>query len=308
MSTRRIDPIFERETPLLFAHRGGKLEVPESTPLGFDHARDVARADVLEIDVQRTVDGTIVVWHGPSLENVRIGGIEDRPARRDDCHNDITKVHWRVLDGNAWVSDPRKKYEDLSDVPEEPSRRILRLTEFLELYPNDPVNIEIKTENFEEAHVVKLLEEIRAGRGVRPILVVSQSDSLLEAYHRLAGEQYPEEPYPTGLSTREALAALARSSLPLIGLKPMAGRALQTTHHGFLTPEAFIRDVKEAEGAAHVFITGFLKLPALDAEEGHPTMEDLLPVLCRGVDGIMTDRPEQVRPLLDDWKKTHPLS
>jgi len=62
----RIDPIFKLKTPILFAHRGGVLEAPESTARAFRYALDVAKADVLELDVQMTRDGRFVVWHGRS--------------------------------------------------------------------------------------------------------------------------------------------------------------------------------------------------------------------------------------------------
>ena len=38
MDSKRFDPIFKMETPLLFAHRGGACEVPESTQEAFNHA------------------------------------------------------------------------------------------------------------------------------------------------------------------------------------------------------------------------------------------------------------------------------
>src|SRR5689334_8993972 len=69
--TRRIDPIFGLPTPILFAHRGGAKEAPESTEAGFRHAMD-CRTDVLELDLQLTRDEEMVVWHGPSLANVRL--------------------------------------------------------------------------------------------------------------------------------------------------------------------------------------------------------------------------------------------
>jgi glycerophosphoryl diester phosphodiesterase len=56
----RREPIFGLPTPLLFAHRGGVREAPESTVKGFTHALE-ARADVLELDVQLTKDGAFVV-------------------------------------------------------------------------------------------------------------------------------------------------------------------------------------------------------------------------------------------------------
>jgi glycerophosphoryl diester phosphodiesterase len=69
MELRRSDPIFQMKTPLLFAHRGGAREFPESTKEAFRKAYDLG-TDVLELDVQLTKDKKIVVWHGPKLDNV----------------------------------------------------------------------------------------------------------------------------------------------------------------------------------------------------------------------------------------------
>lgn len=146
---RRIEPVFNLKTPLLFAHRGGVLEMPESTIKGFNHALENAKADVLEIDVQLTRDGQFVVWHGPDLDNVRIESQNDYPSKRPKNRRDIRHFNWNELDKKAWVADPALKFLardkiDLSDVPKTADRRLLLLSEFLTQYPGIPVNIEIK--------------------------------------------------------------------------------------------------------------------------------------------------------------------
>ena len=90
---RRIDPIFDLRTPLLFAHRGGAQEVPESTLMAFNHALNKARVDVLEIDVQLTRDRKIIVWHGPGLDNVRIKNVCDNPSCRPIDRRKEAVVH-----------------------------------------------------------------------------------------------------------------------------------------------------------------------------------------------------------------------
>jgi glycerophosphoryl diester phosphodiesterase len=102
----RKDPIFELKTPLLFAHRGGALEVPESTVMGFNHALNEAKADVLELDVQLTCDGEFVVWHGPRLDNVRIEGENNCPAERPRERRKIYHYNWNELNKKAWVANP----------------------------------------------------------------------------------------------------------------------------------------------------------------------------------------------------------
>jgi glycerophosphoryl diester phosphodiesterase len=184
----RTDPIFHLKTPLLFAHRGGVLEVPESTVRGFRHALEFAEADVLEFDVQLTRDGKFVVWHGPDLDNVRIEGHENRPSKRSANRKDIGHFEWKELEKKAWVADPGVKYLerdkiDLSDVPMSEDRQLFLLSEFLEKFTDIPLNIEIKKSFRKKINNIDrkgLEDNIRAfsvllkkDQGKRPIVVVS---------------------------------------------------------------------------------------------------------------------------------------
>ena len=58
---------FNSRTPLVFAHRGASLAGPENTFAAFD-AGISARADGLELDVQLSADGVVVVHHDLTLE------------------------------------------------------------------------------------------------------------------------------------------------------------------------------------------------------------------------------------------------
>jgi len=119
----RIDPFFGLKTPIVFAHRGGAGEVPESTEEAFRHAAIKVRVDVLEIDLQVTKDKEIVVWHGPELEIVHNGvrRLTDMDIRDMDFHKD--------LEGRAWVVHPEYK-EKLEKLTE---RKLLTLEDFLGL-------------------------------------------------------------------------------------------------------------------------------------------------------------------------------
>ncbi|MCF8033496.1 MAG: hypothetical protein K9K66_04110 [Desulfarculaceae bacterium] len=302
----RIEPIFNLSTPILFAHRGGVLEAPESTAMAFDHALNVARAEVLELDVHLTLDGQFVVWHGPKLSNVLIEGQPTRPKERE--RNKIYDYSWDELEGKAWVGDPVLKEMDeddidLSGVPREQRRQLLPLARFLALYPEAPLNIEMKSSfkrKLDDHGRKGLKDNLRAfislldqGRGQRTIVVVSASDSIIDAFRELAGESYP-----TGLSALEQVALLT------IG-RDMRGRALETSYSEMLSPRGLIRRVAEDGGSTFVFLTAFsFLLPAIDAQA--PPEQDIFAILDRGVDGIMTDRPAAVRQIMDRWKQAHP--
>lgn len=56
--------------PLVIAHRGASQAAPENTVPAFRLARDLG-ADMVELDVRRTADGTLAVHHDPVLPDGR---------------------------------------------------------------------------------------------------------------------------------------------------------------------------------------------------------------------------------------------
>ena len=292
-SSRRIDPALGLSTPILFAHRGGAKEEPESTIRAFEAAK--TKAQVLEVDVQVTKnDEAPVVWHGPELDNVEING-KTANAREK---NHIGDFSWKELDGKAFVAEPSGQ-QTLS-FPRTPETRILRFEEFLQSFPNQHLNVEMKKDTFKKRHVKGFLRLLDQYKGKRKIIVVSQSRTLLELFR-----QESQESYPTGLSTWEAIGAFFGAILPGISLCDMTNRALQTVHVRSLTPPKLIRQVREKGGSLHVFLNA-PKRWAIDAEPNQPNQQQIDEMLDRGVDGIMTDRPSHVRLLIDDWLRRNP--
>jgi glycerophosphoryl diester phosphodiesterase len=300
---RRLDPIFHKKTPLLFGHRGGALEVPESTVRGFNHAIEIAKVDVLELDVQLTGDGEFVVWHGPELDNVKLAVESDRPKDRPRKRKKIYHFAWNELDGQAWVADPdvkklKKEDIDLSSVPEDPDRCLLLLSKFLELFPDKPLNIEMK-KSFKRKindtnrrglkdNIKTFTDILNNDLGSRVKVVVSVHDDYIDEFRKLNGDKFP-----TGLSVKEQL------TLQFFDMD-MKNRALETSYDKHLSSEIIIEKVREAGGATFVFLTGFgFLLPAIDDEI--PNYEAISEILDRGVDGIMTDRPETVRMIMNRW-------
>jgi glycerophosphoryl diester phosphodiesterase len=297
---RRIEPIFKMETPLLFAHRGGVREAPESTIMGFQHAIG-ARADVLELDVQLTKDGQIVVWHGPELDNVRIENCPDKPARR--TRRKIYDFAWSELDAKAWVADPEVKdmeieQVDLSAVPVEDNRRLLLLSDFMDAFPDQPLNIEIK-ESFSMQldapnrsglrENIKAFSEIldRHGTRNRKIVVVSADHGPIDEFRRCT-----ENRYSTGLSSFEQLFFTGEEKRSF---------AFETSH--VIVTEELVQRVRDSCGSLFVFITAFWPIRALDKQPSLSEAErsKIFRLLDMGVDGIMTDRPAGLRKLMDSW-------
>src|SRR5678815_3228387 len=58
--------------PFIIAHRGGSLEAPENTLASFRHAVDVG-AKFVELDVQMSSDGGLVIIHDETLDRTTTG-------------------------------------------------------------------------------------------------------------------------------------------------------------------------------------------------------------------------------------------
>jgi glycerophosphoryl diester phosphodiesterase len=298
-----VDPIFQRPAPVLFAHRGGRLEVPESTERAFHHAVDALKVDVLELDVQLTKDGRFVVWHGPNLSNVVIDGIPSDPKRRTKAQNDIREYAWKDLDGKAFVADPLTRK---SDDAFQHDRRLLLLEEALQKFPHTHINLVLKCRGFGgrigAEHVADLVKILDAHRNGRTILVGSGSRAVLAELRKQTKGRYP-----TGLGLIEAIATMPKAALGFLSHPGMRGRALQTSHAGWVSPRWLVAEVQNAGGAVHVFLTGFPLTRNLDGTDptatNLPPQEALHAVLARGVHGVMTDRPTRVKEMLATWRQ-----
>jgi glycerophosphoryl diester phosphodiesterase len=89
---------FDHPRPLVFAHRGGSALGPENTLAAFDRGRQ-AGAEGLELDVQLSADGVVVVHHDLTLDRTTsaTGLLAARTA------DDLARVDagWRFSAGEA---------------------------------------------------------------------------------------------------------------------------------------------------------------------------------------------------------------
>jgi glycerophosphoryl diester phosphodiesterase len=286
-------------TPILFAHRGGAKEAPESTEAGFRHAMD-CRTDVLELDLQLTRDEEMVVWHGPSLANVRLE-IEET-ANKPRTRFNIGDYMWSELKNKAWVLHPESN-ETIDSVPKDPSRRLLTLEEFLGAFATSKLNIELK-EPFTPVHLDRLINILNRHSPDRVRVVASnRNEKLLQAFRDKAGERFA-----TNLAFSSLLRCRIAAMFGTLRKKKLWNRALELPHASLLAPRTLIEQVGEAGGGCYIFLTHIPFVKALDDVKGSPTPEAVFEILDRGVDGIMTDRPGRVRQLMDEWIAGHPMS
>ncbi|WP_051009233.1 glycerophosphodiester phosphodiesterase [Thermaerobacter subterraneus] len=82
----------ERQRPLTCAHRGGRARAPENTLSAFRQAV-AAGVDMVELDVQLTADGEVVVLHDAELGRTTNGTGRVRDRRWDELSR---------LDAGAW--------------------------------------------------------------------------------------------------------------------------------------------------------------------------------------------------------------
>ena len=123
---------------LLYAHRGSTILAPESTLPAFEVAI-LHGADILEIDVRMSHDDQIVVFHDERV---------DRTCNGHGKIRDLSLKQLKKLDAGYRFVDPNGR------TWRENKTRVLTLSELFELFPQTPVNIDIKDNSKEAALAV----------------------------------------------------------------------------------------------------------------------------------------------------------
>ena len=247
--------------PVIFAHRGGSLVVPEDTVEGFREAKRLSGPIVVELDVHASADGVLVVTHDAQLERTTDGTGQV---------GEMTLSELQRLDaGYRFTTDGGLTF---------PWRgkgvKIPTLETIYREFPEDPVNIEIKgSRPGIEKMIVQTIEAAGAqGR----TLVVADRLSTIRRFRRASRGSVA-----TGASPAELLAFWLTSAAGLPGLLDAQFQALQA-------PEKFkgLRIVTpKLVRAAH---ERGLRVDVWTIDEER----DMRRLLSLGVDGIMTDRPD----------------
>jgi len=246
--------------PVNFAHRGGAAIVPENTVEGFREAVGLGEV-VLELDVQSSADGEVVVIHDATLDRTTDG---TGPV----AERSLAELQ-RLDAGYRFTSDGGATY---------PWRgrgvRIPTLEAVYREFPDRPVNIELKAERpgTEEA-VWRVIEA--AGAQART-LVVTDSAGSIERFRRASRGEVA-----TAASVGEFVVFWLLSLVRLGHLYRPRFQALQppNSYKGFriVTPNL----VREAHRSG-------LRIDVWTIDD-EAAMRRLL---SWGVDGIMTDRPD----------------
>lgn len=109
----------------IFAHRGARAHAPENTLAAFELARQLG-ADGIELDVQLSKDGQLVICHDPTI---------DRTSNGLGWIKDHTLSELKRYDFGGWFSTDYQ------------GQKLLTLREFLEWFKPIPMQLNIEIKN-----------------------------------------------------------------------------------------------------------------------------------------------------------------
>ena len=182
------------DRPVNLSHAGGDQAAPHSTMFAFREGV-AAGADALEMDVQLTGDGVLIVQHDDTV---------DKTTNTTGPVGGLTLEEIQVLDNAHWFSPqcwpcqdrPAEEYIyrgiRTGDVPA-PSGyaaddfRVETFRSIAESFPDHVLDVEIKGSFPDAIPVVEALAAEIAALGLTDrVIVVSFDDQLLDAFHELA--------------------------------------------------------------------------------------------------------------------------
>ena len=268
--TSRRRPYLTHTAPLFFAHRGGAALRPENTLLAFSHGLTFG-ADALELDIQLTRDGEIVVMHDPTVDRTTDGlgpvaGFSLEELRRLDA-------------GYRFTTDGGETYPFRGKGCGVPALR-----DVLEMFPQVRLNIDLKqTTPPREQRLWRLIEEYEAKD--RVLVASGDVHEGIIRFRELSLGQVA-----TSASAPEIRTFVLACLFHTTGLLHPAYDALQV-------PDIYrgIRVVSPRTiGVAHGFDLDMHVWTIDDAS----TMRLLLDW---GVDGLMSDRPDILARVLTEF-------
>jgi glycerophosphoryl diester phosphodiesterase len=260
LTTRPPRPYLAAAHPLFFAHRGGSLLAPENTLAAFERGLSYG-ADALELDLQHTREGELVVIHDPTVDRTSDGSGPVAAYTLDELRR--LDAGYRFTPDGGWTFPYRGQ-----------GITIPTLREVFERFPTVPLNIDLKETTPErEAALWRLIQEFeaydRVGAGC-------EDHTGIVRFRLLTGGRIA-----TAASRIEIRNFLYCAWGRVARLLRPAYDALQVPEtHGRIriVSPATLRAADRLGVPVHVWTV-----------DDRPTMQKLL---AWGVDGLMTDRPD----------------
>jgi glycerophosphoryl diester phosphodiesterase len=247
-----VQPQIAATRTQVLAHRGASAYAPENTLAAFRLAVEQG-ADWLELDVQQTLDGRLVVFHDLRVERTTNG----RGVLRD-----LTLEEVRGLDAGSWFG------------AQFTGERVPTFEEVLELARSAGVRVfpEVKDPRLYPGIEERLAAALRAYEYEEATIVQSFDPASLERLREV--------------NPRLRLAALYTSESQLRGDPPAHAEVVGPPWQLILEDREIVR---EAHGAGRYVVVW-----SVDSPSGIRQMADA------GVDGIITNRPDLARAILDE--------
>lgn len=247
------------------AHQGGEGLWPSNTMLAFSNAVSLG-ADMLETDIHATKDGVLVTIHDASV---------NRTTNGRGLVKDMTLAQLKALDaGYQWTSDGGKTF---------PFRgkgvTVATLDELFTAFPNMPMTVEIKQDDPPIA--AKLCETLKQHRMTDKVIVASFKDSALKEFRAACPDVL------TSMTESEVRPIVFLSLVNLAGLARPAGESLQVPVSAGGIPVVTKRLVREA----------IRKNVSVQVWTINDEVE-MRRLVGLGVNGIMTDRPDVLKRVL----------
>ncbi|MGB8859499.1 MAG: glycerophosphodiester phosphodiesterase family protein [Ilumatobacteraceae bacterium] len=278
-----IDDLLAIGRPIVLAHTGGEDEFPASTMFGFGESVK-AGVDMLDLNVQLTKDGVLVVHHDDSVDRATNGA----GAVADLTYADIALLddaYWFTVDCGACNDQPTEDYlyrgMRTGEVPPPAGYspddfKIPTFRELVERYPDLPLNVEIKGSGAAARAAADVLaaELVELGRDSAAV-VASFDDEIVSYFHSIA----PDIEVSPGL---DVLTAYVLNSTPV----PDGMRILQ------LPPEYSGLQVITPELVERATADG-LPIWVWPNDRGLENYDQYLAFLQQGVEGLNINFPAQ---------------
>jgi len=230
----------------IIAHRGSSAAAPENTLAAVIQAIN-DQADWVEIDVQETADGHVVVIHDSDLK--KAGGIDIKIWK-------ATLDQLQVIDIGSWFS------------PEFKNERIPTLKKVLETCKDKiNVNIELKHYGYSQ-HLEKSVIDIIESTGMTQNVVIMSLD-----YGSIKKIRTLRPDWKIGILTSVTAGDISHLDVDFYAVNANLAKRSLISKARKDNREVFVWTVNDTVGMSKM--------------------------ISRGVDGIITDKPELVREILD---------
>ena len=256
---------FKPDDFLVIAHRGGRSLGPENTIYAFKRAVELG-TDVLEMDLQTTSDGTLVVLHDREV---------DRTTNGKGAVDSFTLSELKKLDAGFHWSPDSSRFFPLRNK----GVTIPTLTEVFKAFPDTRINIEIKSSQVNT--IQDLCRTIRDNARPEKVMVACFDSGKLGEFRSVCPE------VATSAGAFEAVLFYWLQWAHLESAYSPSAQALQV-------PEAYGErriDTRRFFDAAHARNMRVHVWTVNDIE----SMQRLIDL---GVDGIMTDYPDRLVKIL----------